>query len=243
MRGVMRRLALVTALLLLVAAPAATAKTTKDFTYKSKGTAAVPQASQEDIPFTIKPGERDGSFTVLLQWANPADDWDLVVYEKVGGELEQVGSSAGGPPSTEERAEVQSQGAPLDVGTYVIRAVNYAATNPTFHGSVKFKPFVPLNKRPKARLKAPKRTRVGKRVTLDASRSKDPDGKIVSYAFDVNGNGAMERPTGKRPRLHYRFKRAGVHHVSVRVVDNKGLPAYANATIRVRPRRPHRHRR
>jgi hypothetical protein len=234
----MRRLALVSAALLLVAAPAATAKTTKDFSYQSKGTAIVP-GSSEDIPFTIKPGESNGSFAVLLQWANPADDWDLTVYEKVGGQLEQVGSSGNGAPSTEERAQVQAQGGPLHAGTYVIRATNFLATNPSFHGVVKFERYVPLNKRPKARLKAPRRVRIGQRVTLDASRSKDPDGRIVRYAFDLNGNGAMERPTGKRPRIRYRFKRAGVHHVGVRVVDNKGLAAYANATIRVAPRKPH----
>ena len=238
----MRRLALVTAAVLLVAAPAATARTTKDFSYQSKGTAVVPQLSSEDIPFTIKPGEKNGSFAVLLQWTNPFDDWDLEVYHKVGSDLEQVGSSGNGPPNNEERAQVQAQSGPIEPGQYVIRAVNYAASNPSFHGVVKFEPYVPLNKRPKARLKAPKRTRVGKRVTFDASRSKDPDGKIVRYAFDLNGNGAMARDNGKRQRLRYRFKRAGIHHVSVRVTDNKGLTDYANATIRVRPRKPH-HRR
>jgi PKD domain len=238
----MRRIALVVVSLLLVAAPGAAAKTTKDFTYQSKGEAVIPGASYEDVPFTIKPDERNGSFAVLLQWADPAEDWDLEVYHKVGSDLEQVGSSGNGAPNNEERAEVQAQSGPLEPGTYIIRAVNFAAVNPSFHGAVKFEPFIPLNRRPRARLKAPKRTRVGKRVTLDASRSKDPDGKIVSYAFDLNGNGAMGRPNGKHPRLRYRFQRAGIHHISVRVVDNKGLASYANATVRVRPRRPH-HRR
>jgi hypothetical protein len=238
----MRRLAFAVAVLVLVAAPAATAKTTKDFSYQSKGTAVIPAASYEDVPFTIKPDERNGSFTVLLQWTNPFDDWDLEVYHKVGSDLEQVGSSGNGAPNNEERAQIQAQAGPIEPGQYVIRAVNFAATNPSFHGVVKFEPYVPLNRRPVARLKAPKRTRVGKRVTLNARPSKDPDGKIVRYAFDLNGNGAMARDNGKRPRLRYRFKRAGLHHVSVRVTDNKGLTDYANATIRVRPRKPH-HRR
>ena len=229
----------------LVAAPAANAAATKDFNFQSKGT-AVQQGvvagsgapgTYEDFSFTIKPSEKNGVATVSVFWDNPADDWDLYVYQKVGGTLQTVGSATDSVPDTEEVAAVQAQGIPLPAGQYVIRVQNYAATVPNFHGTVKFTKYVPANKVPNARLKAPKRTRAGKRFTLDARKSKDPDGKIVSYAFDLDGNGSMETKTGKRGKIRRRFKKAGRRHVTVRVTDNKGARAYSTRTILVYPRK------
>jgi hypothetical protein len=242
----MRRLVLTAvAVASLALAPAAMAKTTKGSTFKSKGTAVSPGAvaglgtpgTYEDFKVTIPSGDRDGSMTVTVDWANPADDWDLYVYEKVGSTLETVGSSAGGPPSTEEKALVQSQGVPLTAGQYVIRVQNYAASSPQFTGSVKFTSFKPLNKLPTARLKAPKRTRAHHRVTLSAKGSKDPDGRIVNYAFDLNGDGAMDVFAGKHAKIRHRFKKPGRHHVTVRVIDDKGARAYATRTILVYPKK------
>jgi hypothetical protein len=73
-------------------------------------------------------------------------------------------------------------------------------------------------------------------VKIDASKSKDPDGKIVSYAFDFNGDGTMETFTGAKAKVRHRFK-PGRHRIAVRVVDNKGARAYANRTIVVYPRK------
>jgi PKD domain len=222
----------------IVAAPVA-AKTSQNRTYHSKGTAVSPSAtgdpndptSHEDFPFTIKPGEKNGTINVHLEWTNPADDWDLYVYRKgTGGKLQTIGQSAGGAPSNEENAVADSQGIPWRAGSYVIRVVNYAATIPQFDVSLRFGAFVPYNRIPIARLKAPKHVKEGKRVTLDASKSRDPDGTIKNYAFDLDGNGSLEANNGRRPRLR-RVLEPGVHHVAVRVTDNKGLHAYANRTV------------
>lgn len=242
----MRRIALTAlAVASLALAPGAAAKTTKNSTFKSKGTAVSPGAvaglgtpgTYEDFPVTIAKGDRDGSMTVTVDWGNPADDWDLYVYQKVGKKLETVGSSAGGPPSTEEKALVQSQGIPLTPGQYVIRVQNYAATSPQFTGSVKFTSFKRTNKLPTAHLKAPKRTRAHHSVTLNAKGSKDPDGHIVNYAFDLNGDGAMDVNAGKHAKIRHRFRKPGRYHVTVRVVDNKGARAYATRTILVYPKK------
>src|SRR5689334_13966745 len=107
----MRRLSVVVAVAVAALAVAAVvhASVTKDFTFKSKGTAAQPGAvagtgaagTYEDIPFTIAPGDSDGTVSITLSWANQFDDWDLYVYRKdSSGNLVPVGSSAGGPPST-----------------------------------------------------------------------------------------------------------------------------------------------
>jgi len=69
-------------------------------------------------------------------------------------------------------------------------------------------------------------------VTLDASGSRDADGTITDYAWDLDGNGSMETDTHGSATLVHAFNR-GVHHLAVRVTDDKGARAYANATITV----------
>jgi hypothetical protein len=222
-------------------AVAAQAKTTKEFSFQSKGTAINHAATNgsddpttyEDHPFTIGPNDRDGTINVHVGWLNPADDWDLYVYRKgPGGKLFTVAQSAGGPPNTEENAVGDSQGIPMKPGGYVIRVVNYAAAVPNYTGTAKFGPFTPYNQIPVAKLSAPKQVKKGKVVKLDASKSHDPDGTIKSYAFDLDGNGSMEVKNGSNPVLK-RVLSPGVHHVAVRVIDNSGLRSFANRTVTV----------
>jgi hypothetical protein len=231
--------ALLAGALAFAAPAAAAAKTSPPHDYHSNGTAVSPSAtgdpnsptSHEDFPFTIKPGERNGTINVHLSWTNPADDWDLFVYRKgKGGTLQTIGSSASGPPSTEENAVADSQGIPWRAGAYVIRVVNYAATIPQFDVTLRFGPYVPYQRNPVARLKAPKHAKEGKRVTLDASKSRDPDGRIVDYAFDLDGNGTMETDNGPRPVLRTVLS-PGTHHVGLRVRDNDRLKAFALRTV------------
>jgi hypothetical protein len=223
---------------------AGTPHKSKDFAFHSKGTAINPQATgsendpttYEDFPFTIKPGEQNGTINVHIGWASPADDWDLYVYRKSGTHLQTIGQSASAPPGNEENAVADSQGIPWKAGQYVVRVVNYTAVVPNFDGTVKFGPFEPYNAIPIARLKARKHVKNGKPVTLDASASHDPDGTIKNYAFDLDGNGSMDVNNGRRARLT-RVLKAGVHHVAVRVTDNEGLRAYANRTVVVGKRK------
>jgi hypothetical protein len=247
----MRRFLLVGLLCALALPVAALAKVTADFTYKSNGTATQPGAvlglgtagTYEDFPFTIAADDSDGAVAVGLTWANPADDWDLYVYRKPagGGDLEQVASSAQGT-TTEEQAVIQAQEGPIEPGEYVIRVQNYASSNPDFDGTVKFTAYEPPNVDPTAKLKAPKRSRAGKKVTLDASKSKDSDGKIVSYAFDLDGDGTIETDNGDSPKLKKSFK-AGFRHVTVRVVDDKGADSYDTVTIAVAKKKAKRSKR
>lgn len=237
----MRRALLVAVAVAAVFAGPAAAKTHPDFNFQSHGTATQPGAvvglgspgSYEDVPFTIASDEADGAVAVRIQWASPADDWDLYVYFKPpgGGDLEQVASSAQGE-TTDEQAVIQAQSGPIEAGDYIIRVQNYASTNPSFTGTVKFTPYTPPNVAPKARLSAPKRAVAGKKVTLNASKSKDSDGRIVAYQFDLNGDGSFETDNGAKPKLKHAFK-TGFRYVTVRVVDDKGERAYATAKIAV----------
>lgn len=241
----MRTLAIAFALL-LVAPAAALAKTTPDFTIKSTGKAAAPGAATpdtegtfEDFPFTIAADDTDGQVVIEVHWTNPADDFDLVAYKtnSTGG-LDQVGSSGSAPPSTSETITISQQGSdPVPPGDYVIRVNNYAATNPDFEGVAKFTEFAgPPNQRPVAKLKAPKSVKFNKAVKLDASGSKDPDGSIVNYAWDLDGDGTMETDGGTTSTLSHTFS-PGVYHPTVRVTDDKGRRAYATRTVRVKPPR------
>ncbi|MFL5885094.1 MAG: PKD domain-containing protein [Thermoleophilaceae bacterium] len=238
----MRRCAgLVVAVAALLALPAsALAKTTPDITFKSDGSAATPSAVDfgqpgtfQDIPFTIAQDDTDGSASIAIHWDNQFDDFDLYVYKKnASGGLDQVGSSAGGPPSQDEATVVTATSGPLEPGSYVIRVQNYAASSPNFTGFAKFSAFVPANQLPIAALTVPTTASPGQAVTLDASGSRDPDGRIVDYAWDLDGNGSIETDGGASPTL-VRTLTTGVHHVTVRVTDDKGARAYANKTVTV----------
>jgi hypothetical protein len=223
----------IAALLALLLPAAALAKTTPDKTFS--GSAPGPMVGQADIPVTIASDDSDGTMTVEIDWANPVDDFDLYVYKKNStGGLDQVGSSAGGPPSTSEKAVITAQGTdPVPPGDYVVRVVNYAATSGDFSGSVKFAPLVVPNVKPVAKLKAVKTVKKGKRSVLDASGSSDSDGRIVNYSWDLDGNGSMETNGGSSAVLRHKFS-AGTHHVTVRVTDNGGKRAYATRTVHVK---------
>ena len=226
------RALVVTALVLLALPAAALGKTTADKTFS--GSAPVPMSSQADFPVTIASDDADGHMSVEVHWTNPFDDFDLYVYKKNStGGLDQVGSSAGGPPSTSEQTTIDAQGtSPIPPGDYVVRVVNYAATSGDFSGVVKFGPLVLPNNKPTARLKAVKTVKKGKASLLDASASRDSDGKIVNYSWDLDGDGSIETNGGSKATLRHKFS-VGTHHVTVRVTDNGGKRAYSTRTLRV----------
>jgi plastocyanin len=77
------------------------------------------------------------------------------------------------------------------------------------------------------------RVRVGHRVLLDASRSRDAGGHIVYYLWDLNGDGIYERNTGSRPRVRHIFRWARKLHVGVAVIDDSGAYSVRRARLRV----------
>ena len=73
----------------------------------------------------------------------------------------------------------------------------------------------------------------GEPLALDASGSRDPDGSVTSYAWDLDGDGAFERHSGSEATLAHAFATAGDHSVGVRVVDDSGDSADARTTVSV----------
>jgi len=69
---------------------------------------------------------------------------------------------------------------------------------------------------------------VGQQVSFDASSSFDPDGSIVSYQWDLDGDGATDT-SGSSGTVTYIS--AGSVNVRLRVTDNDGLSSTATQTI------------
>ncbi len=58
-------------------------------------------------------------------------------------------------------------------------------------------------------------------VNFDASQSYDPDGEVVSYDWDLNGDGVYEI-VGGTSTTSFLFENAGLRSARLRVTDNKG---------------------
>lgn len=57
-------------------------------------------------------------------------------------------------------------------------------------------------------------------VVFDASASVDPDGEIVAYEWDLDGDGRFDDANGQR--VEYEFVQEGTFDVTLRVTDNNG---------------------
>jgi len=67
----------------------------------------------------------------------------------------------------------------------------------------------------------PKEPRVGAETLLDAGGSADSDGKIASYAWDLDEDGLFETESTS-PQITHTFKQAGEIHVALKVTDDEG---------------------
>jgi PKD repeat protein len=78
------------------------------------------------------------------------------------------------------------------------------------------------NRRPVARFTAtPSRARQGQTVTFNGSTSSDPDGSIVKYEWDLDGNGTYETDSGTNPQVTKSYSADGDVDVHLRVYDNQ----------------------
>mgnify|MGYP006280347925 CR=1 FL=1 len=87
------------------------------------------------------------------------------------------------------------------------------------------------NDRPVARFSYnPGDPRTGETVWFSAQSSFDPDGSIVSYSWDFNGDGS---PDSSGRRVSRRFYSSGRYDVRLTVRDNDGATSSTTQTIRV----------
>ena len=74
--------------------------------------------------------------------------------------------------------------------------------------------------------------RVNQPITFDASASRDPDGQIVKYEWDFNGDGVFDQTT-TASTVSYTYAASGTKSVTVRATDNEGATARATQTVNV----------
>jgi hypothetical protein len=88
------------------------------------------------------------------------------------------------------------------------------------------------NRAPVARITGPRTVRVGRTIVLDARASSDPDRlDVLSYAWDLDGDGRFDDATG--PTARFKGVRGpGPKAVAVRVSDGR-LTSIARMTVTV----------
>lgn len=92
----------------------------------------------------------------------------------------------------------------------------------------------PQNESPRALLALETSTsRAGSPIAIDASKSSDPDGRIIAYAFDLNGDGSYETDCGSSPSAVGAYGSSGSFKVGVRVTDSAGATTSTTSTLTV----------
>ena len=66
-------------------------------------------------------------------------------------------------------------------------------------------------------------------VSFDGTGSSDPEGKPLTYSWDLNGDGTFGDATG--PTASYTYTTAGVYHPSLQVTDDQGASDTASVTV------------
>jgi len=88
-----------------------------------------------------------------------------------------------------------------------------------------------LNVSPEASFtQAPAEPGVGQQVEFDATGSHDPDGEIVNYEWDLDGDGTFET---EGPTAETVYQQAGTYRVAVWVTDNDGASTTASSEVAV----------
>ncbi len=91
------------------------------------------------------------------------------------------------------------------------------------------------NQPPVARLVVtPAAPRARQQVTFDASGSYDPDGKIVEYRWDFNGDGVVDL-VSTEPVVNFAYIAGGSYPVRLTVVDNTGMETSITTPLYVSP--------
>ncbi|MFC1675564.1 LamG-like jellyroll fold domain-containing protein [Planctomycetota bacterium] len=81
-------------------------------------------------------------------------------------------------------------------------------------------------------------------LTLDASGSIDPDGDIVSYMWDLEGNGSFETDAGSQAVLEVNYSYLesldllvnNIYTIHLKVIDNTGQSDIAETTLEIVPK-------
>jgi PKD repeat protein len=73
---------------------------------------------------------------------------------------------------------------------------------------------------------------IGQRVEFDASGSTDPDGEIVKYEWDLDGDGTFETES-EEAAAEAVYEQAGIYRVALRVTDDDGATATSTQEVEI----------
>jgi len=186
--------------------------------YQSNGTNRRPNAA-----FTISPNPARTGQTVTFNASTSSDpDGSIIRYEwdlDGNGSYETTTTS---PTTTKTYSTEQS----VNVGLRV--------TDNSFGTDTATQSFFVGNAPPVAAFKAnPNPAVVDQTVALDASTSNDPDGSIVKYEWDLDGNGTYETNTGTTKTTSKTFSATGTYTIGLRVTDNEGKTSTTTVPVTV----------
>jgi PKD repeat protein len=83
---------------------------------------------------------------------------------------------------------------------------------------------------------SPKALILGEEAEFDAAESYDPDGEIVSFSWDFDGDGVYDY-TSDKPYAKFKYTEADIYTVTLTVTDNNQLKNATTATLAVLPHR------
>ncbi len=180
------------------------------------GASFIPDVSSGEVPLTVN---FDGS-------ASSDVDGDIVSWE-----WDLLGDGSFGAPSATSQASHEY----TQTGNYLVRlrvTDNEGGTGIT-ENVISVTP-VDNNEAPTAVLGADKTTGSAPlQVNLNGTGSSDPDGSIVRYEWDLDGNGSYETDTGAVDNVPTVINDPGSYDVKLRVTDNQGSTGTDNLLIEV----------
>jgi Tol biopolymer transport system component len=165
-----------------------------------------------------------------FRWAPAADATTHVARYELWIDGRKAGDIAGDACAAGCAADAPT---PLDDGrhSWHVRAVD-AAGNVRESARRSFS----VNAPPRAALAAdPSPAILGELVRFDASDSRDPNGSIDRYEWDLDGDGSFEHSTGRSATATREYGDPGTFQARVRVTDNAGLTDVSSIEVRVLP--------
>jgi PKD repeat protein len=185
-------------------------------------TAVVPPAppSPPVADFSYSPAKVSTTDTVMFTDKSQDTDGEIVAWEWRFGD--------------DSESEVQNvQHSYSHSGTYTVTLV--VTDDDGRRSAPAALQIVVQNAPPKAVLEVdPSEPRMAVSTMLDASGSYDADGNIVSYAWDLDGDGAFD-VGGASSDVEHVFTKEGKHTISLKVTDNEGESDVLKQTVNVIP--------
>ncbi|RLF50265.1 MAG: hypothetical protein DRN19_04820, partial [Thermoplasmata archaeon] len=126
------------------------------------------------------------------------------------------------PGDHEVKLEVEDDNGAV---TTVVETLPFTTQQPP-QAAFEFRPFVEEG------AKIAVRPRVRGPILFDASKSTDPDGRIVKYEWDWDGDGTFDE-TGTSPTTTHTFQSCGTFRVTLRVTDDDGLTDQVAKEVKV----------